>query len=141
MELFEAKVKRIIVDEKTGKDKKVTEKYLVNALTCTEAEAVITKEMKQIHTEDFNIPAIKQSNINEIDSENEGAIFYIAKIGIIGIDDDSGKEKKTITRILTLSDTVDGAYNNINKLFTESVSDYVIEAVTDSKIQDYVVNN
>lgn len=39
------KVETIVSNEETGKDKKVTEQYLVNAVSCTDAEAIMTAEL------------------------------------------------------------------------------------------------
>lgn len=49
-----------------GSVKRVTEPYLVDALSFTEAESRIIEEQKPFISGDFSIPVIKKTNIAEI---------------------------------------------------------------------------
>lgn len=62
---FECKVRYDKMME-NGSVKRVTEPYLVDALSFTEAEARITEEVRPFISGDFSIPAIKKTNIAEI---------------------------------------------------------------------------
>lgn len=55
-----------------GITKKVTELYLVDALSFTEAEGRITKEMEPFFSGDFDVVTIKRTNYSEI-AENARA--------------------------------------------------------------------
>lgn len=62
---FECRI-RYDKTQDNGMVKKVTEPYLVDAMTFTEAEARIIEEQKPFISGDFTIPAIKKTNIAEV---------------------------------------------------------------------------
>ena len=62
---FEAKVKLTRLDE-YGREKKVVETYLVDAVSYTEAEARMVEEMDVIASGDFHITGLKPSRISEV---------------------------------------------------------------------------
>ena len=58
---FLAKVQFLTEDEKSGKIKKVTNQYLVDAMSCTEAEARVTKWLGDLN--DFEVKSVSESAI------------------------------------------------------------------------------
>ena len=97
---FECKVRyEKIVD---GKSKKVTEPYLIEAFSYTEAEARVIEELSMYISGEFIISSIKQSRIAELFPSEYGDRWYACKIGIILIDESKGTEKKTIINITEL---------------------------------------
>ena len=91
---FECKVsyEKIMED---GKQKKVTEPYLVDALSFTEAEARIIEELTPFISGEFVIKDIKRAKLSEIFFNENGDRFYKIKVYFITIDEKSGSEKKT----------------------------------------------
>jgi hypothetical protein len=61
---FLAKVQFLMEDEKSGKIKKVTVQYLVDAMSCTEAEAKVTHILEGIN--DFEVKSVSESPISEV---------------------------------------------------------------------------
>lgn len=61
---FLAKVQFLTEDEKSGKIKKVTVQYLVDAMSCTEAEAKVTRLLEGIN--DFEVKSVSESTISEV---------------------------------------------------------------------------
>jgi hypothetical protein len=59
---FECKVRYIKVDEKSGKEKKITEPYLVDAVSFTEAESRIHEEMETMIRGDFQVTNIRKAD-------------------------------------------------------------------------------
>lgn len=57
---FETKVKYDTIDLSTGAPKAVTEPYLVDALSFTEAEARITEEIQPFVKGEFSVTAVKK---------------------------------------------------------------------------------
>ena len=105
---FEAKVKYVKVGE-DGKEKKMSELYLLDAMSYTEAESRITENLREMIQGDFYIVGLKKSNITELVESNDGNDdkWFKAKVAIIDADQISGKENRTsITwlreRILTV---------------------------------------
>ena len=85
-----------------GKNKKVTESYLVDALSFTEAEARIIQEMTPFITGEFTVSDIKRRNYTELfTSDNDLADkFYKVKLYFITLDEKSGMEKKHATVVI-----------------------------------------
>jgi len=135
--LFLVKVRYARIDEKSGSERKVTESYLLDAVSFTEAEARINEEMKEIINGEFLIVSIARANFSEIFTDSEGSIWYKAKIKFVSIDDQSGREKKISNNILIMADNVDEAYKNINEAMNGFTVDFEIEGITDSKIYDF----
>ena len=71
MSWFECKAKfdRLTDD---GTVKKVSEPYMVNALSFTEAEARIIEELKPYVSGEFYVDAVKKTNISEIFRDDRG---------------------------------------------------------------------
>ena len=81
---FECKIKYTKVTE-DGKEKKVSEMYLLDAVSYTEAESRITEALASMIQGDFYIAGLKKSNITELVESNDGNDdkWYKAKIAII----------------------------------------------------------
>ena len=93
---FTCKVKYQKEDEQ-GRVKNVTEAYLTDALSFTEAEARIYKEMGQRVMGEFQVNSITKSKIIDVFEYPGGDVFYQAKVVYMVADADSGKEKKSLT--------------------------------------------
>lgn len=79
-----------------GMNKKVTEPYLVDALSFTEAEARIIEEMTPFISGEFTVSDIKRANYSELfPSEEEAADrWFKCKLIFITLDEKSGAERK-----------------------------------------------
>ena len=120
--------------QEDGKEKKVTEQYVVEALSFTEAEARIIEEMTPYIDGDFDIVSEKIAPYNEIlisDRINDDK-WFISKVSLITLDDKTEKEKKTSQRLLVQADTSQTALEYTKKLFDSSMTDFSIDAVKDT---------
>ena len=54
-----------VTDDGNGKMKKITERYLVNAVSVTDAEAITTKEFG-MSVSDFEVKEVKKSRIIDV---------------------------------------------------------------------------
>ena len=61
---YQVTCQHIDVDDK-GKSKKITERYLVNAVSCTDAEAITTKEWGT-NVSDFEVKEVKKSRVIDV---------------------------------------------------------------------------
>ena len=117
-----------------GKEKKVTEQYVVEALSFTEAEARITEEMNPYISGEFDVVSEKIAPFNEIlisDSLNDDK-WFICKVSLITIDEKTSKENKTSNRLLVQAETSEKAMDYTKKLFDSSMTDFSIDAVKDT---------
>ena len=118
--------------------KKVTEQYIVDAMSFTEAEQRITKEMGCYINGDFEVVTEKITNYSEvIPSDNaEADRWYKVKINIVTIDERTDKEKKNAVYYLIQAKDIDDARRMTNKFMEGSVLDWDCEAVQETKVMD-----
>lgn len=134
MNLIECKISY----EKTmenGTQKKVTEPYLVDALSFTEAEARIIEEMKPFISGEFKVEAVKRARIYELFT-GEGDRYYKARLKFITLDEKTGAEKETPFNVLIQADDFEGALKRLNDGMRGTISDYRISSIAETKIID-----
>lgn len=132
---FESKV----THEKTlenGMQKKVTESYLLDALSWTETEARTIEELKPYISGEFTITDIKRYKISELFFSENGDRYFKAKIQFITLDEKNGTEKKISTYMLAQANDIDQAQEVIKKGMKGTQANYVIAEVKETKIMD-----
>lgn len=92
---FETKVKYDKTMLDTGAIKSVTEPYLVDALSFTEAEARITKEMEPFVSGELTVTAVRKVRFEDVHYHEGGDRWYKVKINMITIDEKTGAEKRS----------------------------------------------
>ena len=121
-----------------GKVVKISEKYLADALSFTEAEARINEEMKPFISGEFVVSAIKRARINEI-FENvkfESDKYFKAKVNFITMNEEKGVEKKTASYMLIRATDIKEAREALVYGMKGTMADYEVEAITETKILD-----
>jgi hypothetical protein len=134
---FECKIRY----EKTmenGMNKKVTEPYLVDALSFTEAEARIIEEMTPFISGEFTVSDIKRANYSELfPCEEEAADrWFKCKLVFITLDEKSGAEKKTSTQVLVQAADLRDAVKKLDEGMKGTMADYQIASVAETAIMD-----
>ena len=132
---FECKIRY----EKTmenGMQKKVTEPYLVDALSFSEAEARITEEIRPFISGEFTVTDIKRARLSEIFFNENGDKYYKIKVSFTTLDEKSGYEKKTPANMMVQASTIEGAREILEKGMEGTLSDYVVESIVETKIMD-----
>lgn len=121
-----------------GKEKKVTEKYLIDALTCTEAEVRLVEEMTPFISGEFKTVSVKEAKYSEVFTSDEEAadLWFKCKLAFITLDEKTGMEKKTMTQILVQAADLRDAVKKLDEGMKGTMADYTIESVSDSKIWD-----
>ena len=132
---FECKIRYERVME-NGMNKKVTEPYLVDALSFTEADARIIEEMTPFISGEFTISDIKRANYSELfPSDEESADrWFKCKLIFITLDDKSGAEKKTSTQVLVQAADVRDAVTKLDEGMKGTMADYQIASVAETAI-------
>ncbi|HEY9551527.1 MAG TPA: DUF4494 domain-containing protein [Prevotella sp.] len=134
---FETKIRY----EKTmddGMQKKVTEQYVVDSLSFTEAENMIIDEMSAYISGEFIVTDIKKAAYGEIffsDAETDDR-WYKVKLQFITIDEKTEKEKRSTVTYLVQGGTLEGAVKHVNEVMGSTMIDYVISAVAETQIMD-----
>lgn len=119
-----------------GTQKKVTEPYLVDALSFTEAEARIIEELKPYISGDFTIADIKRARLSELFFNENGDRYFEAKVEFITLDKKSGSEKRTSVKMLAQANDIEDARQVIIKGMEGTMADYNIASLKETKIMD-----
>lgn len=124
--------------EKTGEDgvmTKVTDIFIVEAVSISDAETRLIENIAPFITGEFEIISIKKVSISEIVT-NEADYWFKAKVYYISINETTGKEKKAPHTFLVQADAIDEAIDNINEFMKGTISDWELGAFTDTNIVD-----
>ena len=132
---FECKVSYHKMQE-NGMQKKVTEPYLVDALSFTEAEARIIEEIRPFITGEFTVTDIKRARFSDTFFNDKGDRFYKIKIYFITLDEKSGAEKKTAAQMLVQASDLKDAINVFEEGMRGTLADYQIAMVTETQLMD-----
>lgn len=119
--------------------KKVSESYLVDALSFTEAEKRIIKEVRPfVSVGELEVVNIRRARIAELflNEEAEDDRYFRAKVNFITIDEKSGSEKKTSATMIVKSDSLPNAVTELKAQLDSQMASYEIAAVTDTQILD-----
>ena len=134
---FECKIRyeKIMED---GLSKKVSEVYVVDALSFSEAEERIMEEMSSYISGEIEIVDVKIAPYREVffADDNLADQWFKAKLSFITIDERTNKEKRTSTMYLVNAGNISSAINNIDKVMSGTMIDYVTTSISATKIFD-----
>lgn len=136
-EWFETKVRYDRTTE-DGRNKKVTEVYTVEALSFTEAESVITKEISNYTSGEFDVKAITRAAYSEIffsDVDTDDR-YYRVKLAFITLDEKTEKEKRTIVVYLVQAASLDKARAYIKEEMNKTMNDYEVVSISETPLLD-----
>ena len=121
-----------------GMKKKVTEPYLVDAISVTEAEARIIEEMTPFIDGEFSVRGVKLADYSELfPSEEEAADrWFKCKLVFTTLDEKSGAEKKTSTQVLVEAADLRDAVKKLDVGMKGTMADYQIASVAETPIMD-----
>ena len=120
----------------TGIQKTVTEPYLVDALSFTEAEARIIEEIKPYISGEFTISDIKRAKFSDTFFNETGDRYFRAKLYYITLDEKSGAEKKTAVNMLVQATILKEAVEIIETEMKKTMIDYSIASITETALMD-----
>ena len=134
---FECKIRYEKMTE-DGLPKKVSEVYVVDALSFSEAEERIIEEMSSYISGEIEIVDVKIAPYREIffADDNLADQWFKAKLSFITIDERSNKEKRTSMMYLVNAGNISSAINNIGEVMSGTMIDYVTTSISATKIMD-----
>ena len=125
-----------------GTTKRVTESYLVDALSFAEAEARIIREVTPPYfSGEINVSAVKKSNVqeifrNKVNYECEQK-WYKAKVAFTILDEKSNSEKRiTAVYMVQAPDFHNALENFVEGMKKETMEDFVIVGIEETSILD-----
>lgn len=121
-----------------GLEKKVTELYVLDAFTFTDAEARMTEEMSSYVSGEFKITDIKPASYGEIvfSDAADAESWFKVKIALITLDEKSGKEKRQSVYYLVQASTLRGAVSSIDEFMRGTMCDYEVASVAKTAVLD-----
>lgn len=135
---FQCKVKY----ERNGEDGsvvKVSEAYLVDAMSFTEAEKRINEEMKPFISGEFLVADIKRARIAELFADENGDKWYRCKVNFISLDEEKGVEKRVASTMFAQASTLKDALAVLEKGMQGTMADFEIAAITETNVMDIFV--
>ena len=139
---FECKV-RYEQTQEDGMNKMVTETYVYKAEDFGEAYDKAVKNMSTFISGEFGITAMRIAQYGEVVMQDERTEekYYRVKVNLIILDEKTQKEKKTACYYLVNADSVEKARKYTDTAFSDTLIDYVIEAVQEAKIIDVIFDD
>ncbi|MFA5574858.1 MAG: DUF4494 domain-containing protein [Brumimicrobium sp.] len=120
-----------------GKLKRVTEPYLVDAATFTDAEKRIQYEIGLNVRGEFDVTGISRTNYTDIFYYDDSDDWYKCKITYTSVDaDEQGKEKKITGNFMVTANNVKEAFERIKESIADMISSYEIPAISLTNIVD-----
>ena len=121
-----------------GQNKKVIEQYVVDALSFSEAEELITEEMSHYVSGEFDVKAIAPAVYGEIffsdvDTDDK---WFKARLSFITIDEKTEKERRSSVTYLVQAHSVNGTVKHVDEVMKSTMIDYEIATITETKIMD-----
>lgn len=137
MEWFECKV-RYDKTMENGLSKQVTETYLVDALSFTEAERHFIEEIEPFMGGEFTVTDIRRTKIAELFESNDGLAdrWFKCKVAFITLDEKTGAEKRANQMMMVQAIDLRDAVKALDKAMEGTLGDYVIVSVAESPVMD-----
>lgn len=119
-----------------GMQKKVTDTFLVDALSFTEAEARVIEEVTPFVSGEMDVASVKKTKISEIFRDDTADKWYLVKVAFITIDEKTAQEKRAISQILVAGSNFKGAYDNFMEGMKGTMADFDIVTLSETNILD-----
>ena len=134
---FETKVRyEKVMDD--GREKNVTEVFVVDALSFTEAETKITEEMSAYTSGETFIKAITRAPYSEVffSEDNADDRWYRAKLAFLSIDERTEKERRTNVVYLVQATSLDKARAYVKEVMDKTAIDYEVVSISETPVLD-----
>lgn len=123
--------------QENGSIKRVSEQYLCNGLSVTEAEAVVNENLSPYITGDFLTTSVKESKIAEVVNADSADRFYLAKVAFVTIDEKTANEKKNVSQWLIGGTDFNDAYEMLLREINKCMADVEIVSLAESPVREY----
>lgn len=131
-EWFQAKV-RFLRQMDNGLIKQITEQYLVDSLSFTEAEGRVLLEVGEGMRE-VTMVSVARSPIKEVVFHGDTDMWFKAKVTYSTTDEDTEKERKITTHLLVNATTVKEAYERTEVYLKDMLVPFQIPKIEESPV-------
>ncbi len=119
-----------------GTFKRVSEPYLLAAMTFTDAETRIYEELGQIIRGEFNVVGISRTEVHDIFHYEDSDMWYKCKITFDSESEEGDKKKKVSQNFLVSAHSVKDAFDRIKESLSTLMVDFIIPSIIISPIVD-----
>jgi len=119
-----------------GTFKRVSEPYLLAAMTFTDAEARIYEELGEIIRGEFSVTNIARTDYHDIFQYEDSDTWYKCKISFESATEDSDKAKKVTQNFLIGAHSVKEAFERMHESLSTMLVDFMIPSIVVSPIVD-----
>lgn len=119
-----------------GAFKRVSEPYLLAAMTFTDAEARIYEELGSVIRGEFVVTNIARTDFHDIFHYEDSDIWFKCKISYEAQDGDDEKKKKVTQNFLITAHTVKEAYERLLESLSTLMADFQIPSILATPIVD-----
>lgn len=121
-----------------GLIKKVTDTYLVDALSFTEAEERIVEETSPYISGESEVSGITKAKISELFDSIDGLAdrWFKARVAFITLDEKTGAEKRARQTMMVKAIDFRDALKNLDKGMSGTLGEWVIESFAETNIMD-----
>ena len=121
-----------------GKEKTVTETYVVDALSFTEAEARFIKAIEPYISGNAKVAAMAIARYGEIffSEDEKDDRFFKAKVQSITLDENTGHEKKTTIYYLVQAQDIETARRYVTTQLESYMANFSITGLNETQIID-----
>ncbi|MFM7472893.1 MAG: DUF4494 domain-containing protein [Crocinitomicaceae bacterium] len=117
-----------------GTFKRVSEPYMLAAMTFTDAEARIYEELGSSIRGEFLVTGIARTDIHDIFQYDDSETWFKCKVSYDKVDDEADKKKTITQNFLVSADTVKVAYERVQESLSTLMIDFNITAIVASPI-------
>ncbi len=119
-----------------GTFKRITEPYLMQAVSFTDAEAMAHEHVGAIVRGEFKVVAIQTQEFEDIFLYEDSETWYKVKVSYMSETEESDKEKQVSKLFLVTAASVKEANDRIKEQLSSMIVDFEIKSVTESPIVD-----
>ncbi len=119
--------------EENGKVSKISEQYLVDAMSFTEAEARLYFELGSTIPE-FMLTNVSKMNLQDLFHYDDSETWFKCKVVYVSTDEKSGKEKKIANIMLVSAQNVKQAYERIEESLSTMLVPFEITDINQTAI-------
>lgn len=121
-----------------GMNKKVTEPYLVDALSFTEAESRIIEEITPYISGEFEVSGVAKAQYSEVFFCDEEAAdrWFKCKLWFITLNEKTQTDKRTAQNVLVQAANLRDAIKKLDEGMKGTMADYTIASIAETEIMD-----
>lgn len=122
--------------QEDGKVKRVSEKYLCDALSIVEADAIVTENLEPYISDEFFTSKVENSPIAEVMGDKECGRFWLFKVAFITFNEKSGENKRAISQMLVGALDFVNAIEEFNAGMKGTMEDFEIVGLSETQIKE-----